>query len=214
MAEVSTVASSSDAVMDAHVRGSVRYGGGAWEEDCSNVTPTRLARFLRVLEARNVDVEALRTLAWSGVPTRFRLATWQTLLGYLPLNRDRQATSLSKKVAEYESTVAAYFGGSRGGGVLGKSDSEQSLLRQVLVDVPRTTPDIVLFHTDYVQRALERVLYVWALRHPASGYVQGINDLATPLFAVFLSPWASVTTTDLSHVLPEQLAQVEAGACR
>jgi len=28
---------------------------------------------------------------------------------------------------------------------------------------------------------------VWAIRHPASGYVQGINDLVTPFFLVFLS---------------------------
>ena len=38
-----------------------------------------------------------------------------------------------------------------------------------------------------VQRALERILYIWALRHPASGYVQGLNDLVTPFLAVFLS---------------------------
>eukprot|EP00939_MAST-03C_sp_MAST-3C-sp1_P001578 g1578.t1 len=31
-----------------------------------------------------------------------------------------------------------------------------------------------------------RVLYIWALRHPASGYVQGINDLLTPFVLVFL----------------------------
>lgn len=36
-------------------------------------------------------------------------------------------------------------------------------------------------------QSLERILYVWAIRHPASGYVQGINDLATPFFQVFLS---------------------------
>jgi hypothetical protein len=34
-------------------------------------------------------------------------------------------------------------------------------------------------------QSLERVLYVWAIRHPASGYVQGINDLATPFLVVF-----------------------------
>jgi len=34
---------------------------------------------------------------------------------------------------------------------------------------------------------LERILYVWSIRHPASGYVQGINDLVTPFFQVFLS---------------------------
>jgi len=38
--------------------------------------------------------------------------------------------------------------------------------------------------------SLERVLYVWALRHPASGYVQGLNDLCSVFYAVFLSPWA------------------------
>jgi len=34
---------------------------------------------------------------------------------------------------------------------------------------------------------LDRVLYIWAIRHPASGYVQGINDLVTPFITVFLS---------------------------
>jgi len=35
----------------------------------------------------------------------------------------------------------------------------------------------------------ERVLYIWAIRHPASGYVQGLNDLITPLFVVFLTEY-------------------------
>jgi hypothetical protein len=36
---------------------------------------------------------------------------------------------------------------------------------------------------------VERVLYIWAIRHPASGYVQGINDLITPFFVVFLAEY-------------------------
>ena len=36
---------------------------------------------------------------------------------------------------------------------------------------------------------LTRVLYIWALHHPASGYVQGINDLLTPFIVVFLSEY-------------------------
>ena len=43
-----------------------------------------------------------------------------------------------------------------------------------------------LFRNPRIQRCLGRLLYVWATRHPASGYVQGINDLATPLLAVFM----------------------------
>ena len=38
-------------------------------------------------------------------------------------------------------------------------------------------------------QVFERVLYIWAIRHPASGYVQGINDLVTPFFVVFLSEY-------------------------
>ena len=38
-----------------------------------------------------------------------------------------------------------------------------------------------------VQDIFERILFIWAVRHPASGYVQGMNDLVTPFFVVFLS---------------------------
>jgi len=43
-----------------------------------------------------------------------------------------------------------------------------------------------------VRQSLERILYVWAIRHPASGYVQGINDLVTPFYQVFLSAYIGV----------------------
>lgn len=36
---------------------------------------------------------------------------------------------------------------------------------------------------------------MWALRHPASGYVQGINDLVTPFYAVFLQSFADLDST-------------------
>lgn len=39
------------------------------------------------------------------------------------------------------------------------------------------------------EQSLERILYVWAIRHPASGYVQGINDLVCPFFQVFLNAY-------------------------
>ena len=57
------------------------------------------------------------------------------------------------------------------------------------MDVPRTAPEVKLFHNDRIRRCLSRLLYIWAMRHPASSYVQGINDLATPLIAVFLSDY-------------------------
>jgi len=41
----------------------------------------------------------------------------------------------------------------------------------------------------FALQLFERILYIWAIRHPASGYVQGINDLVTPFFVVFLSEY-------------------------
>jgi len=41
--------------------------------------------------------------------------------------------------------------------------------------------------TNSPRQILVRVLYLWAIRHPASSYVQGINELLIPFFVVFLS---------------------------
>lgn len=45
-------------------------------------------------------------------------------------------------------------------------------LRQVVVDVPRTAPGVAFVHEPVIQKCLERLLYIWGVRHPASGYVQ------------------------------------------
>jgi hypothetical protein len=50
-------------------------------------------------------------------------------------------------------------------------------------------PLISIFQQKIVQDIFQRVLYVWAIRHPATAYVQGINDLLTPFFVVFLSDY-------------------------
>ena len=38
-----------------------------------------------------------------------------------------------------------------------------------------------------MQTMLIRILFAWTMRHPASAYVQGINDLAAPMLLVFLT---------------------------
>jgi len=57
---------------------------------------------------------------------------------------------------------------------------------QIHIDIPRMCPLIALFQQRVVQEMFERILFIWAIRHPASGYVQGMNDLVTPFFVVFL----------------------------
>ena len=143
----------------------------------------RLRKFESLLAAEVVDLKALRAAAWSGVPLQCRATTWQLLLGYLPPNRAWRDSMLERKRREYYEAVPQYFDVPNDS----RSDGHQKMLHQILIDVPRTAPSVKLFRHAKVQRALERILYIWALRHPASGYVQGINDLVTPFYFVFLS---------------------------
>ena len=51
-----------------------------------------------------------------------------------------------------------------------------------------------------------------AIRHPASGYVQGINDLVTPFLVVFLSEYleGSVDNWSISDLSPDKISNIEA----
>lgn len=60
---------------------------------------------------------------------------------------------------------------------------------QILNDIPRMNPLMPIFQQKIVQDIFQRILYVWSVRHPATGYVQGINDLVTPFFAVFITEY-------------------------
>jgi len=146
---------------------------------------------------------ALRKLAWSGIPHRMRAEVWQRLLGYRPSERSSEDATLARRRAEYREDVKRHFKGRAGAW---RTEPEQKVLRLILVDVPRTLPSVPLIHTAAVQRGLERVLFLWALRHPASGYVQGINDIAAPLFVVFLAEHAGVACADSSG-LPRAAVQ-------
>jgi hypothetical protein len=130
-----------------------------------------------------VKMSELRKIAWNGVPPQYRGMCWKILLGYLPTNAMRRQQTLERKRAEYKDAIRQHYDIDDNS----RTIQEQETLRQVLVDVPRTAPEIPLFRNEKIKRALSRLLYIWAMRHPASSYVQGINDLATPLFAVFLA---------------------------
>lgn len=51
-----------------------------------------------------------------------------------------------------------------------------------------------------------------AIRHPASGYVQGINDLVTPFLVVFLSEYleGSIDNWSMSDLSSDEISNVEA----
>ncbi|KAI3518398.1 hypothetical protein L1887_07085 [Cichorium endivia] len=168
----------------------------------------RLMKFTKVLGGTTVILDKLRELAWSGVPPYLRPNVWRLLLGYAPPNSDRREGVLRRKRTEYFDCVAQYYDVSDNE----RTDEEINMLRQIAVDCPRTVPDVTFFQQAEVQKSLERILYTWAIRHPASGYVQGINDLATPFLVVFLSEHleGSVDSWSIADLDPENISNVEA----
>ncbi|CAL1365914.1 unnamed protein product [Linum trigynum] len=168
----------------------------------------RVMKFTKELSGATVMLDKLCELAWSGVPPYKRPEVWRLLLGYAPSNSDRREVVLRRKRLEYFECVAQFYDIPDSE----RSDDEVNMLRQISVDCPRTVPDVTFFQQPQVQKSLERILYTWAIRHPASGYVQGINDLATPFLIVFLSEHleGDIDSWSISDLPLEKIFDVEA----
>ena len=152
------------------------------------------------LLARNspVNLQDLEKLSWSGVPASFRSRVWKILCGYLPPGKSDEV--VKRKREEYAGYVNQYFNNKEEDihkdtfRSVSCSENKNKIsnvsfvlvYRQIAIDVPRMSPLVGLFQQRCVQEMVERILYIWAIRHPASGYVQGINDLVTPFLMVFL----------------------------
>lgn len=124
-----------------------------------------------------------------------------TLQGYIPVNADRHHATLARKRQEYRAIVHKYFGeqpdeladialDDASVACAKFRDLDESVLHQIGIDVLRTCPadSVVKFQSPPIRRMMLRVLYCWSIRRPATGYVQGINDLVTPFIEVFASP--------------------------
>eukprot|EP00210_Caulerpa_lentillifera_P001052 g1015.t1 len=177
---------------------------------CANrsYSAVRIAKLEKILDNEMVNLDELREVAWSGISPKLRPKCWKLLLSYLPPNRERQESVLSRKRKEYHDLVAEYYYNLQDI----RTEEEIGALRQVVVDVPRTAPGVQILQTERLQKSLEHILYVWGIRHPASGYVQGINDLVTPFLIVFLSEHyeGPMECWDVSTLSEEALFDVEA----
>ncbi|KAM6453632.1 TBC1 domain family member 22B isoform 3-T3 [Liasis olivaceus] len=166
---------------------------------------TRLEKFRQLLSSQNTDLDELRKCSWPGVPREVRPVTWRLLSGYLPANMERRKLTLQRKREEYFGFIEQYYDSRN-------EEHHQDTYRQIHIDIPRTNPLIPLFQQPLVQEIFERILFIWAIRHPASGYVQGINDLVTPFFVVFLSEYVEedVENFDVTNLSQDVLQSIEA----
>lgn len=141
---------------------------------------SKIEKFQLLIESPLLNMIAIKELSWSGIPKRMRAVTWRLLSGYLPTSNERRQSVLERKRLDYHSLVAQYFRTDS------RDETQQDTYHQIHIDVPRMNPHVQLFQQQLVQEMFERILFIWAIRHPASGYVQGINDLVTPFFIIFL----------------------------
>uniref|UniRef100_W8BWT6 TBC1 domain family member 22B n=1 Tax=Ceratitis capitata TaxID=7213 RepID=W8BWT6_CERCA len=169
---------------------------------------TKIEKFQLLLESPLLDLVALKKLSWSGVPRKMRAVSWRLLSKYLPPAAERRDAVLESKRQGYQDLRHNYFR------VDSQDESQQDTYRQIHIDVPRMNPQISLFQQKLVQEMFERILFIWAIRHPASGYVQGINDLVTPFFIVFmqevLEPGTDLEKFDISTLSMDKRDAIEA----
>lgn len=189
----------------------VKKGNGS--SYSASLKESSLRKLLETDGKDNIDIKALRKASWTGIPQSSRGLVWKILLGYLPTSMINKDTILKRKREEYVNSIDKFYGKNKKENLL---EEDQKNLRQILVDIPRTAPDFPLFHSEEVRLSLERILYIWSVRHPASGYVQGMNDIATPIFATFLAheitdgEISNVNKIDISSVDKDIILRVEA----
>ncbi|KAJ8381650.1 hypothetical protein SKAU_G00024280 [Synaphobranchus kaupii] len=165
---------------------------------------SRLDKFRQVLAGPNTDLDELRKLSWSGIPRQVRPITWKLLSGYLPANTERRESTLQRKRQEYFGFIQQYYDSRN-------DEHHQDTYRQIHIDIPRMSLECLILQPRLTE-IFERILFIWAIRHPASGYVQGINDLVTPFFVVYVFEYIEeeVENFDVSSLQEEALRNIEA----
>lgn len=132
-----------------------------------------------ILSSPIIDLEKLRSKSWAGFSNKFRAQIWRLFLDYEPVNSAVRKTALEHKRNDYLDCVKR---------VLDQSlwtNTQKQTETQILRDLPRT--HLALLRDKKVMELFKKVLFVWAVRHPACGYVQGMNDLLQPFFFAFLN---------------------------
>ena len=160
---------------------------------------TREHLFRNCLSASTVDIDELRRIIWAhGTPSApwARPLAWKLLTGYLPPDSLDWHSHLSNMRAHYwttvhDVTVDPSHRPNPGDHPLNDADNSQwkeyfhdtRIRKAIQLDVNRTHPDLHRFTP--LRDHLERVLFVFAKQHPELGYIQGMNELASPFLLVF-----------------------------
>lgn len=130
-----------------------------------------------------IELDKIRNMAWAGIPSQHRARIWRLFLDYEPVNTALTEQTLKHKRNDYFDCMNRVYGESQRGYW---TNAQKTTITQIQKDLPRTS--VPILRNERVKILFERVLFVYSVRHPASGYVQGMNDVLQPFFFAFLLP--------------------------
>jgi len=160
----------------------VRFHAGEEEEMGGVVVESNLSQILaKVTDEENDDTVSVTSSASSLFSTANPLFETNTPTPAAPIRlpfQRRMSNPFSWKFDD-DSNIGH---NSRGG-----------VYRQIRLDVDRSAGRPLILSQHRIRIRLCRALFLWSVRHPACGYVQGMHDVFATLFIVFLSGYIGNT---------------------
>ncbi|KAL7715861.1 Rab-GAP TBC domain-containing protein [Entamoeba marina] len=137
-----------------------------------------LQLYIELLTPSQVNKRQLYKESWKGIAWQLRHQIWKMLIGQIPFDQTKKKESLNQSRADYISMKCKLLHN--------LSISEKLHQVQIQKDLVRSDKESPFLFNSRIQTMMENILLVWALRHPACGYVQGMNDLLVPFVYVYL----------------------------
>eukprot|EP00798_Chlamydomonas_sp_ICE-L_P024704 gene24704-10340_t len=209
---ISKPAEHSQEVSSSHPRsGGVGPVSTALAQASSSAQPfeARVHRFQQELSASRVNIHAIKRLAFDGIPDHenLRATVWKLILGYLSPSSEDWPKDLAARRTQYHvfcdrkeevddplrakdvtssdhplsvdpcSSWNTYF-------------EDNEIMIQVERDVMRTHPDMPFFSGEDPEAVshreeMKRALFMYAKLNPGLRYIQGMNELISPLYYLF-----------------------------
>jgi Rab-GTPase-TBC domain len=182
-----------------------------------------------------VDFAKLRRACWAGgidedgsVTVDYRRSrAWMLLLGHLPSRRSEWGKTLRTRRNAYDALIKdmnhpdlLIIASPTDYTVSPKNSSpplspplsstEQSLIRSVRMDVDRTATRLAFCRRSEHRDALVRMLYIYARVNPGIGYVQGMNNVALPIYLVLATRGGNSTSTFVNENLIDDIESPDA----
>ncbi|ELP93417.1 hypothetical protein EIN_058720 [Entamoeba invadens IP1] len=175
------------------------------EEDSVDKDLQKLQKYIDALSKPFVDKLQLAKLAKDGVDKIVRGQVWKLLIGYIPCERQKQFETQRSKRQDYISMATRLM-------ATGLTVNEEKSEIQIMKDIKRMTREVPLLHNDRIQKLMLRLLLVYSIKHPASGYVQGFDSMASVFLVVYLTDYTgtSSSVSQIDSMTVDELSEIEA----